>query len=134
MRKFKTGATRADDTLKINPEAALSPLALRRYCEYILANRKTADGELRPDDNWQKGIPRKSYMESLFRHFLDAWEISRGYKHGDIEDALCGAWFNLQGYLHESVKGNRVFGSITFYKDKLPPGTIYPIEDDNVLK
>ena len=112
MRTFDSGATRHIDDKKIDYEGFLSPWALRRYGEYMLANRIQANGELRDSDNWQKGIPPDVYIKSLLRHALDAWSIHRGLrvfdtKDGhevDIEEALCGNIFNAFGRLHEHLK------------------------------
>lgn len=69
------------------------------------------DGSLRPSDNWQKGIDLSSYMSSGFRHFMDWWLEHRGHASRDgLEDALCGLLFNVQGYLHETLKAK---GSLT---------------------
>jgi hypothetical protein len=37
---------------------------------------------------------------------LDLWMLHRGYdsREPDIEEALCGILFNIQGYLHEVLK------------------------------
>lgn len=104
VRQFSTGATRNVDDTKIDPEAALSPLVLRRYCEFKASHRKQADGSVRPDDGWQKGIPLESYMKSLQRHNLDAWLLHRGWEgvySQDMEETLCAIIFNASGYLHE---------------------------------
>jgi len=106
MRKFKSGATRDSETDKIDPEAALSPLVLQAYCEYIRKHRLQSDGSVRGDDNWQKGIPVSSYMKSLWRHFLEAWRHHRGYyvEKGTLNDALFGILFNAMGMLHERLR------------------------------
>lgn len=110
MRTFQSGATRDDDVDKLDFEGFLSPLALKRYAEYMNSHRIQADGKLRDSDNWQKGIEIVAYIKSLFRHMLDVWQIHRGYKafdnkgKVDIEDALCAVIFNAFGYLHEHLK------------------------------
>jgi hypothetical protein len=67
------------------------------------------DGSLRPSDNWTKGIPRREYMKSLYRHLMDVWLIMRGYKKvartQDLEEALCACIFNASGLLHELLIG-----------------------------
>jgi hypothetical protein len=107
MRHFGEagGATRDDDTDKLDFEGFLHPVVLLRYAEYMNQNRQTAEG-LRGSDNWQMGdgIPRRVYMSSLWRHFHDMWLHHRG--HGDraresLEDAICGIMFNAQGYLFQ---------------------------------
>ena len=113
IRKFDTGATRDTDAGKLDFEGFLSPAVLEMYAEYMNRNRYLADGSLRDSDNWQKGIPRTTYMKSLWRHFFDAWKVHRGLEAKDrstgkiitLEDALCGVLFNAMGYLHELLKG-----------------------------
>lgn len=105
MKEFETGATRNDDSEKIDPEGFLSPLAIKRYSQYLQKHRIQADGKVRDSDNWQKGIPKDRYMKSLHRHVLDLWLAHRGWPHDeDIEDSLAAVIFNAQGYLHELLK------------------------------
>lgn len=104
-RVFETGATRDTAEGKFDYEAFLSPVVLERYAEYMHSNRMQSDGTLRDGDNWQKGIPRKVYIKSLWRHLMTAWEWHRfpGPKV-EMEKALCGIIFNAMGYLHEILK------------------------------
>ena len=105
MRTFNTGATRDDDTTKLDYEGFLSPLVLERFAEYMNKHRKQADGKLRDSDNWQKGIPKDAYIKSAWRHFMDVWKFHRGLKGRDnMEEALCALMFNIMGYLHELLK------------------------------
>ena len=110
IRTFETGATRTSEQGKHDFEGFLSPLALERFAEYMTKHRLQADGTLRASDNWQKGIPLDSYMKSMWRHFFEVWTIHRG-NGGDveIEEALAALFFNVQGYLHETLK--KRFGS-----------------------
>jgi len=78
IRRFDTGATRDTDEGKLDFEGFLSPLVLERYAQYMNKHRKQSDGKLRDSDNWQKGIPLKAYIKSLWRHFFDLWKIHRG--------------------------------------------------------
>lgn len=104
-RTFDTGATRDTEDGKLDYEGFLSPLVLRRYAEYLDANRAMADGSLRDSDNWQQGIPSDVYMKSAWRHFMDVWAWHRSsIKVSDIEAALCAVLFNIMGYLHEVLK------------------------------
>ena len=103
IRTFGTGATRDADTSKFDYEGFFSPLALRRFAEYMHKHRVQTDGSLRDSDNWQKGIPLTSYMKSMWRHFMDVWMSYRGYQEMS-EDELCALWFNVQGMLHERVR------------------------------
>lgn len=113
IRKFESGATRDSDEDKLDYEAMLSPLVLKRYAEYMHKNRKLKDGSLRPGDNWQLGIPLTAYCKSLWRHFMDVWTIHRrrltsevtSYaEQDDLEEALCAVIFNASGYLHEQLQ------------------------------
>jgi len=108
MRKFTTGATRNSDEDKFDYEGFLSPLVLERFAEYMHKHRKQADGELRSSDNWQKGIPKEAYMKSGWRHFFSWWKAHRGLKtEEDIEESLCALLFNVQGYLHETLREDK---------------------------
>ncbi len=106
MRTFKSGATRDDSEGKPDFEGFLSPLVIERFGEYMDKHRKQADGGLRDSDNWQKGIPRDQYIKSAFRHFVKWWKLHRATVrwHNELEEALCGLLFNVQGYLHEHLK------------------------------
>ena len=112
MRKFDTGATRDTDIGKNEYEGFYSPLVIEAFGDYMNKHRIQADGKLRDSDNWQKGIPKDAYMKSLWRHFLDAWFIHRGYKRIDaqtgeeltMKNVLCAILFNVQGYLFEILK------------------------------
>jgi len=109
VRKFSTGATRDLDTNKLDFEAFLSPLVIRRYGEFMHKNRFQRDGSLRDGDNWQRGIPLSAYMKSGWRHFLDWWSFHRGLKISDhIEEVLCAVIFNASGYLHEILKRKEI--------------------------
>lgn len=107
MRVFDTGATRNPDDGKLKYEGFLSPIVLKRFAEYMHLHRKQADGKLRDPDNWQKGIPRDAYTDSLVRHVMDIWLHQRGYSYEateDLETALCATMFNTMGYLHAVLK------------------------------
>lgn len=112
MREFKTGATRDTDAGKNDYEGFYSPLVVEAFGDYMNKHRIQADGKLRDSDNWQKGIPKDAYMKSLWRHFLDAWFIHRGYKRIDkqtgeeltMKEVLCAILFNVQGYLFEILR------------------------------
>ena len=107
MREFESGATRNDDSDKLDFEGFLSPLVLRRYAEYLHSHRTLEDGTMRDSDNWQQGMPLSVYMKSMWRHFMDLWTWHRCYKPiggSVIEAALCAILFNASGYLHELLK------------------------------
>lgn len=104
LRTFASGATRDQDTDKLDFEGFLSPLALKAFAEYMHKHRVQSDGSLRDSDNWQKGIPLKAYMKSLWRHFFGVWFSYRQHGEPTIEE-LCGVFFNTQGAMHELIKG-----------------------------
>lgn len=105
MRYFKSGATRDDDTEKLDYEGFLSPLVIERFAEYMQKHRKQKDGKYRTSDNWMKGLPKDAYIKSAFRHFMDWWKEHRKLKTDEgLEDALCAVLFNTQGYLYEILK------------------------------
>lgn len=108
IRTFETGATRDTEGGKLDYEGFLSPVVLRRYAEYMQKHSVQSDGQIRPSDNWQKGMPRDVYMKSGFRHFMDWWGNHRGDAGGedpDLEEALCALIFNASGYLFELLRG-----------------------------
>jgi hypothetical protein len=102
IRQFETGATRDQDTTKLDFEGYLSPLALEAFAQYMWKNGIMADGSRRASDNWQMGIPLSVYMKSLWRHFFAVW---KAHRTGKVSvDDLCGVLFNTMGYLHETLK------------------------------
>jgi len=105
IREFDTGATRDIEEGKNDYEGFLSPAVLQAYGDYMTKHRVQADGELRPSDNWQQGIPKDVYIKSALRHIMDLWLEHRGYPSRDgIEAALGGLLFNIMGYWFESLK------------------------------
>ncbi len=111
MREFNTGSTRSSNDNKLDFSGFLSPLASERFCEYMFKHRVCEDGTLRDSDNWKKGIPIKSYKESMIRHMFQAWSAYEGYNPVDdkgepidFTEALCAIMFNVQGLLHELSK------------------------------
>ena len=114
-RYFDTGATRDTDEGKLDFEGFLSPVVLRRYAEYMHVHRFQSDGEVRPADNWTKGIPQEAYMKSMARHFFAVWENQRvlvaspnwGQFQEDqeqVENDLCALLFNVMGLLYEHLR------------------------------
>ena len=114
VRQFDTGAYRDTDDTKLDFEACFSPIVLERYAQYIASKRKVPtfkDNGVRPDDNWQMGIPKESYMKSRLRHIVASWKLHRGFdvydEKGnkiDLIESLCAEMFNLQGHLFELLK------------------------------
>lgn len=117
VTNFPTGATRSADTGKNHYDGFLSFPAVQEFGDYMTRHRVQPDGALRDPDNWQKGIPISSYVGSLLRHALELWGLHRGYisrrltaeyPNRDIEflkrETACACWFNIQGFLHETLK------------------------------
>lgn len=108
IRAFATGATRDSDNGKLDYEAFINPLVLKRYAEFMHRHRIQSDGSVRDGDNWQKGIPLDAYAKSLNRHHMDFWLHHRGYTDEavdpDIEEVLCAIMFNSMGYLKEILE------------------------------
>ena len=107
IREFETGATRSPIADKFCYDRFFSPLVLHRFAQYMHQHRTQSDGTIREPDNWQKGIPMESYMDSLKRHEMDVWLHQSGFGSiatEDIETALCGLFFNVQGMLFEILK------------------------------
>lgn len=105
MREFESGAIRDQEEDKIDYEGHISPLVLECYAKFLHKKRLLPDGTLRDADNWQKGMPKNSYIKSAFRHFMAWWKIHRGLKADEtLKEALCATIFNTMGYLHEVLK------------------------------
>jgi len=108
VRLFDSGATRSPLGDKLQYEGYLNPLVLQRYAEYMKKHQRQSDGNLRAADNWQKGIPQDSLMDSGTRHFMDWWLHHRGYPDRamePLEEALCALIFNAMAYLKHVLEG-----------------------------
>ncbi len=106
MREYDTGATRNNAEDKPNYEGFLSPLVIKEFGRYMHRHRHQADGVVRDGDNWQKGMPKDDYIDSLLRHVMDVWLHHRGYPQQaeeDLKEALCAILFNAQGYLFTTL-------------------------------
>jgi uncharacterized protein DUF4406 len=105
IRQFDTGATRNTNEDKLAYEGFFSPLVFQERARYMHRHRVQPDGNLRAPDNWQKGIPLETYIDSGWRHMMDWWLNHRGYESREsIQEALCALAFNVEGYLHEVLK------------------------------
>ena len=97
VREFQTGATRSPLSDKLQYEGFISPIVLKRYAEYMHKHRTQNDDTTRDADNWQKGIPSESALDSMLRHVMDVWLDERGYSGETSEtvlDSLCAIIFN----------------------------------------
>jgi hypothetical protein len=89
---------------------------LKAFAEYMHEKRKMPDGTMRASDNWQLGIPVDQYLKSAFRHFFSVWETYRvakldpGTTYADeLVTELLALFFNVQGMLHEILKGKKQY-------------------------
>jgi hypothetical protein len=115
VRVFPTGATRGGSAGKHEYARFLDPMVIREFGAYMTRHRVQPDGSTRAPDNWKKGIPIASYMDSLWRHLMDLWELhtyGSGVDHVtgrplDLVETLCAILFNGFGYLYEVLKARR---------------------------
>jgi len=115
IRTYATGATRDTDAGKLKYEGFFSPSVLRRRAEYMNKHRLQTDGELRRPDNWQLGIAKDDYADSLVRHSVEFWLRHRDEDvtpdkpsdPQDMEEVICAIMFNCEGYLHEILKAKK---------------------------
>lgn len=111
IRQFSTGANRDTDEGKLDYEGFYSPLVIEAFAKYMHKNRFLKDGSIRDSDNWQNlfGDHHEDVcMKSAFRHFMDLWQLHRGYEaREDIDDAICGIMFNVMAYYHKILKDKR---------------------------
>lgn len=113
VARFASGATRDTDAGKLDYEGFLSPLVLRRFAQYMHKHRTQSDGTVRAGDNWQRGMTRKRYRQSLLRHVMELWLVERGAltepvserDPQDEDEILCAILFNAQGLLLERLLG-----------------------------
>jgi len=105
IRKFESGASRDMEDGKLDFDGSLSPLVLKGFAEYMKTNCIQKDGNYRPEENWKKGIPKESYIKSMWRHFHDLWMNYEGYESRDgLDHAMYGLLFNVMGFIHETEK------------------------------
>lgn len=107
MREFETGAKRSENTGKPDYSGFISPLALKRFGQYMLKHQLCEDGTLRSSSNWKKGMPLESYKESGIRHMIDFWDAYEAGNMEEAEELACAMFFNIQGFLHERQKAKR---------------------------
>ena len=104
---FKTGAIRDSKKDKLDYEGFYNPLVLEAFARYMHKSRFMESGDFRDSDNWQKGIPKESYIKSGLRHMMDWWKEHRGIKTKEgLLLSLLGLMFNVQGYILETLKSD----------------------------
>lgn len=108
MRKFASGATRDSNANKLSFLGFDHPRVDLIFADYMHVHRTQSDGTIRDSDNWQKGIPVESYIESLLRHVHDVrmWERGEGEfsRDADVIAALCAIRFNVNGLIFELTR------------------------------
>src|SRR3990172_9271147 len=77
-RTFSSGATRDVQSNKPEFVGYESTMVQREFGRYMLKHQTLLNGEHRTSDNWKKGMPRRVYLESLRRHYLDAVDAVTG--------------------------------------------------------
>ena len=101
VRIFDTGATRGSLDGKLRYTGSLSPRVLKGFAEYMERHTTRADGTKREIDDWKKGIPKASYVDSLVRHVVDFWAAFEAGDMKTAEELAYAIMFNTQGFLHE---------------------------------
>lgn len=102
-RRFSSGAVRNSD--KGKPRYGLiPPQALKR-----VAMRYTQGAEHYGDNNWEKGMPIKDFVDSAMRHF-EQWRA--GYRD---EDHLAAVVWNILAIIYfEEVGRDEELGPVLF--------------------
>lgn len=109
IRTFATGATRSSAAGKPEYAGYLSPRFIKAYGQYMLKHQVQADGNMRDCRNWQRGITLESYMQSMFRHFVEVWTDYETHRlegtddDGAMIESLCALAFNVMGMCHEII-------------------------------
>lgn len=121
---FETGAMRDLSEDKLDFEGCLTPELLTAYAEFKRITRRMADGTMRDDKNWKKGMPIGGYMKSLWRHMvaLHAAYLSDAMQdeyegEGEFEAAMA-MMFNIQGFVFERIRENPEWLRIGIKKHK----------------
>jgi hypothetical protein len=119
-RAFSTGATRNNDTTRIDWVKMLSLPAMFEYARYMRRHQKQADGSMREFDNWKGsdgagGFPLDEVVESLVRHVLDLAALDRGIepmRECELKETCCAIIFNAMAYLHTVVMKGEKNGTV----------------------
>jgi hypothetical protein len=104
-RTFGSGAYRDQDKTKLQYRRCLSHRVLKSFAEFMRKHNTMTDGTRRNEENWKKGFPQESFMDSKFRHFMYSWEVYEEF--GDIKElieSLNAELFNVMGWLDLLLK------------------------------
>jgi hypothetical protein len=109
-RTFESGATRGAREGKLLYDQYFSAAVARRRAQFMAQHDRHEDGSLRPSDNWKKGIPLESCIESGTRHWHDVLLLAEGWEvetDHDLEEALCAVMFNCEAALHGLLRARQ---------------------------
>ena len=107
IRRFSTGATRSPDEGKPEYAGYYSPEVMKAFGAYMMKHQIDSAGQRRSCRNWKRGIDQESYMQSMFRHFIDVFSGHEGVVPVSDEfmlESLMAVMFNCQGLAHELLK------------------------------
>ena len=112
IRVFETGATRSPAAGKPEYAGYLHPSVIKAFGAYMLKHQTDSAGGQREARNWQKGIPLESYIQSMFRHFVEVWTEYENNRTSSFDqetqealiESLCALMFNVQGFTLEVIK------------------------------
>ena len=79
IRKFESGASRNSNSGKFEYYKFINPINEFSFAKYMHSKRYLDNGELRDSDDWQKGIPQDSLLDSLTRHIKELELLHMGY-------------------------------------------------------
>ena len=54
--------------------------------------------------NWQLGMPKLEYLESLMRHLITLWAEELGYEKKTEQDHAAAILFNIIGFIYEEER------------------------------
>lgn len=99
-REFGSGAYRDTDDTKLQFRRCLSHRVLISFAEFMRKHNTMADGTRRDEENWKKGFPQESFMDSKFRHFMTTWKTYEEFEAIEVLiESLNAELFNTMGWL-----------------------------------
>lgn len=105
MRHFASGATRDNDSRKLDFDAIFDPRVLEAFAHYMNICRETPEG-LREADNWKHGFPMDVLMKSMWRHFFALWKSHHEFNGDHPLVAACALLFNVQAYMKQLIEAD----------------------------